>query len=89
MILEEFYVLSLGLAGVSILPQVVADFLAIAQGRATTDGQDGYEYIRTSIVRGDKAEAFVLSEKTSRNQLLPTVKIFGMTALLGGLKARP
>lgn len=63
MISEDFYVLSLGLAGLPVLAHVVAELLTSGRGAAEADSRDVNEHIRTAIVRGDESEAFVLGKK--------------------------
>lgn len=60
---ERVDVFSLGLAGLAILAEFVADLLAITQSRAISDSRDVHEHVRAAIFRRDKAKALVLIEK--------------------------
>jgi hypothetical protein len=59
---DDGYVFRFGLAGLAILADVEADLLAIRKS-AATHGRDVNEYVRSTIVGGDEAEALILSEK--------------------------
>ena len=68
-------VLSLGLSGLTILTELVADILAIAQ-RSALDRRDMHKDVRAAIVRRNEAETLVLIEKlysAIRHELLPMV----------------
>jgi hypothetical protein len=55
-------VFGLGLSGLAILTELVADILAVAQ-RSVLNGRDVNEDVLTAVVRRDGAEALVLIEK--------------------------
>ena len=56
-------VFGLGLAGLAILADIVADLLAVCQGAAEANRGDVNEDVWAAIIWSNEAEALVLGEK--------------------------